>query len=225
MRELEKIRKNLALFKRYEAIGLLWVKATKTSALKCYRIGEHVAAVMADEHKYGKAAVLLIAKALGRKPAFLYGAAQVAQSWTRHEFRTLLKRPSCHRVPLTFSHCVLLAQAGAKRDVLIERSLREGLSVRQLRALLSLRSKPKRSARFTIEQAVRKAEQTTSWLEQLEELPSLNQQNSEQLFDELTRMGAKLHRLMQVLEPLSKRNSHKHSTLTEHASEAPAIEA
>ena len=103
-----------------------------------YAMGTIVAEIKANPDKYGNSAVSTAAAALGEDAPSLYRHGTVAERWTEGEVQALLARKGRGERPLSWSHIVLLGTvpSQAERTRLIERVLEEGLSVRELAAIV-----------------------------------------------------------------------------------------
>ena len=125
------------LRKKYVAIGEHLGGNVRRTLGARYEIGVVVRDIVEDEATYGAGAMRLICDALGLKKTSLYDAASVARRWSREAFRDRMDKPTLHRVPLSFSHFVVLAEVddAARRDELLDIARREGLVVRELRNL------------------------------------------------------------------------------------------
>jgi hypothetical protein len=111
--------------------------ARRDSSEARYQIGRFVEAIRCGPGKYGTRGVALLADAVGKSRHALYGYALVARRWTAEEFATLSSRRDIHGVPLTFAHFTILGRIALshRRQLLLERCLSDGLSVRELRTL------------------------------------------------------------------------------------------
>ena len=190
---------NEALRERYTAIGELLVNDNHDTALRWYKVGAVVAEIMADEKKYGQGAVLTLATALGNKPTRFYEAAKVARTWTLTEFNKVLRRPTCHRVPLSFSHFVLLSLAGKRRDALIERALAEGLSIVELRKLImSKKKKRKQSPEKTVKRATKIADKFGEVLDELDPIAALAEEHAPEFWAKLKLLTTRLVEMVEI---------------------------
>jgi hypothetical protein len=100
-----------------------------------YRIGREVAAIMADEDRYGKGAVEQLARALGCSAALLYGYAKLMEAWPDgRAYEALVKRTNGNGIPLTVSHLITLSRVNraSTREDLLTRAFEESWTVRQL---------------------------------------------------------------------------------------------
>lgn len=122
----------------YETIRELLAQAGRVDVRTRHAIGAVIVEVKRSKHKYGARAVLQLADALASDEQTLYRCASVAERWTPSELDALLARTTPLGQPLTWSHFVLLAavESAGWRAELFERSVREGLSVRALSALV-----------------------------------------------------------------------------------------
>ena len=123
--------------KTVEIAMLLAVGAAESSKAR-YHIGALVAEIDNHPKKYGRGAVRRVALAVGRDANTLYEYAAVARSWSREEFVALAARKNGGGVGLAFSHFVALSRIGQRRarGVLVERALRDSLTVRELSAIV-----------------------------------------------------------------------------------------
>lgn len=103
-----------------------------------FAMGAIVAEIKANPDHYGHSGVSAVATALGEDAPSLYRHATVAERWTASEVESLLARNGSGERPLSWSHIVLLGSvtSPAERARLIERVLAEGLSVRELTAIV-----------------------------------------------------------------------------------------
>jgi hypothetical protein len=128
---------NGALRQAYEKIRNLLVRASRDEVRCRYEVGLLVAEVKQSEHKYGARAVPLLGAALGTGVQTLYRCATVAERWTERQVEALLEQTNQHGQPLSWSHFVALSSVSPlrRRAELADRTLREGLSVRQVATL------------------------------------------------------------------------------------------
>ncbi len=133
-----------------------------------YEIGALIAEIKSDPATYGPGAVSVVATAVGEDVASLYRYATVAECWSAEQFEALLRRGGRRGARLSWSHLVLIASlpSPAGRARWTERTLAEGLSVRQL-ALLLADEAPESApglARDAIAQLGRLARASERWL-------------------------------------------------------------
>ena len=119
-------------------IGMLLAASATESSKARYHIGALVAEIDGAPKKYGRGAVRRVALAVGRDVNTLYEYAAVARSWTREEFVVVAARKNGGGVALAFSHFTALARIDQRRarGVLLERALRDSLTVRELSAIV-----------------------------------------------------------------------------------------
>ena len=150
---------------KYVAIGEHLGRTRRRSLLARYDVGVLVQEIMADEVVYGPRAVALVCDALGLKKTALYDAASVARRWTRAAFQELAEQPTIHRVALSFSHFVAVAELAeaSRRDALLADARSGGLSVRELRRLVQCEEQtvPQRRASSTLRSSARLASALT----------------------------------------------------------------
>jgi hypothetical protein len=117
------------------AIRELLAESGRNDAKAQFKLGALVNDAKADVEKYGHRGVAQLAAALGYNVATLYRVAKVNERWSWSELSAILNKRSPTGLPLGFTHLVVIAAVPAKRDrdVLIEVTLAEGLSVRALR--------------------------------------------------------------------------------------------
>jgi hypothetical protein len=104
-----------------------------------YAIGAAVAAIKARADLFGSGAVAMAAEALDEDLPSLYRHAAVAERLDPAEVDSLLCRTGPGRQSLTWSHLVVLGSvpSQAEREQLVNRVLVEGLSVRELMAVVA----------------------------------------------------------------------------------------
>jgi hypothetical protein len=128
---------NAALQKKYVRIKALLTKSATINTLAMYEVGRLVNEVR-NAKRYGDQAVAKLARALDRDVDSLYVYGSVAKTWTESRFKSLVARRSVNGMPLTFSHFVALTKAPQKkRAPLLEETLRNGYSFRQLMDLIA----------------------------------------------------------------------------------------
>lgn len=125
-----------ALRKRYEKLAEQLAEATAVDVKVRYEIAVVVRDAK-DRKKYGDKAVKLLSEALGYSESALYPYAYVAETWTKKELSTLLRRKNVYGDHLSWSHLIELSRVMSKRErnQLIETALEHGLSVRAMMAL------------------------------------------------------------------------------------------
>jgi DNA-binding response OmpR family regulator len=126
-----------ALSERVEVLKSLFARRPCDPRVR-YGIGEIVAELKKHPALYGASAVATAASAIGEALPSLYRHARVAQRWTADEFDALLTRAMNDGRYLSWSHLVSLAgvSAGGLYDRLVEQTLSESWTVRQLEAAL-----------------------------------------------------------------------------------------
>ncbi len=134
----EQLTMNPLLQRKYEQIRSLLAKSAANEIRIRYEIGAIIVEVKQAHDKYGTQAVAQLAAALDEEVPTLYRYATVAERWTAHEVEQLMSRRTASGRSLCWSHFVLLANVAysRRRIELYERVLREGLSVRQLAAII-----------------------------------------------------------------------------------------
>src|SRR5438105_8958889 len=133
-----------ALRESCESVRRLFTETRRAGSSARYRVGVIVQRIIDDEEKYGKSGVMQLAAAIGRGKDTLYGYAAVARRWQQADFAAVSSRRGIHGVPLTFAHFLLLAKIDLvdRRVAMVDRCLREGLSVRDLKRITA---EPKRA--------------------------------------------------------------------------------
>jgi len=119
----------------YEEIRKLLDDQRHGKAAAWYAVGQKVVKITADS-TYGKKAVAKIAEALGWDASLLYAAGRVAKRWSSQAFKKVLsRRDDVRGNRLSWSHFVELERVVDPKqcDLLIEQTLSEGLSVRDLK--------------------------------------------------------------------------------------------
>jgi hypothetical protein len=124
----------------YESIRRLLDGATRDEARSRHQIGVYIGEVKSASDKYGARAVELLAGALGTNVHTLYRCATVSSCWSSTQLETLLRRTTPGGQPLSWSHLVLLAgvPSARRRTDLVDWTLQDGLTVRELRALVEV---------------------------------------------------------------------------------------
>lgn len=118
------------------------VKQKLASAERGDLLARHAVAVVIlevkDAAKYGENALERMQEEIGLDRATLYRYASVAEAWTKTDFAKLCDRTNSKQMPLTWSHLELLATVrdGRSRKALLERALKEALTVRGLSAAM-----------------------------------------------------------------------------------------
>jgi len=107
-----------------------------------------IARQVRDEAKYGRDGLSRMDKELGLAPSTLYAYAKVPDVWGADEFAVVSSKLNAKGVALSWSHWELLASVddGRARRPLLERTLRECLTVRELRAAIKEGDSPDHSA-------------------------------------------------------------------------------
>jgi hypothetical protein len=144
---------NATLRQAYERIRDLLARAGRDDVRSRYEVGVLVAEVKRSEHKYGARAVSVLGAALGTGVQTLYRCANVAEQWTSRQVGALLDKTSERGRPLSWSHLVALSAVSSdrRRAELADRTLSEGLSVRQLVGLAESNVMSRRKARGALE--------------------------------------------------------------------------
>jgi GGDEF domain-containing protein len=126
----------------YEAIETLLAGSTREDVRSRHRVGVLIGEIKGAEDKYGAHAVERLAVALGSNVHTLYRSASVAERWSRDEFEVLLARAADAGRSLSWSHLVALAGVASRqrRGDLLQKTLDEGLTVRQLLKHIALRT-------------------------------------------------------------------------------------
>lgn len=126
-----------------EAIRTLLASGTRDDARMRHRIGEIIVGIKKARDKYGARAVEEIARAVGTNVHTLYRCAAVAECWSEAQIAALLLRTNAHGQPLSWSQLVLIAgmTSPRRRAELIEQTLRDALTVRQLLVLVETAGK------------------------------------------------------------------------------------
>jgi hypothetical protein len=127
----------------YEAIRRLLAGVARDEARSRYQVGVLIAQVKAARDKYGAHAVERLARALGTNVHSLYRCANVVRCWSPAQLEVLLRRTTAHGQPLSWSHLVLLAGVPSehRRAELVDRSLQDALTVRELLVLVDAAGK------------------------------------------------------------------------------------
>jgi len=107
-----------------------------------------IASQVKDEAEFGKDGLGTVEKELGLRNSTLYAYARVADVWKADEFAVVSSKVNAKGMTLSWSHWELLASVddGRARRPLLERTLRECLTVRQLRAAIKEGDSPDHSA-------------------------------------------------------------------------------
>ena len=127
-----------ALRDEYNKVRQLLADADAKDALARYRIAEHFERVRLGEGRggtYGDRAVPKLAAALDWSESTVYEFAAVAKVWKLADFTVLTQKLNCRDLPLSWSHFVAFAAepVAKRRNKLIDDTLKNGWSVRQLR--------------------------------------------------------------------------------------------
>ncbi len=114
-----------------------WLKADKSDVSARYGIAK-IAVELKDTSKYGDRAHARVDESLGRGNSTLYAYAKVAETWNAEEFAVVSGKLNDKGMALSWSHWELLATVGdgRARRPLLEQTLRECLTVRELRAAI-----------------------------------------------------------------------------------------
>jgi len=108
----------------------------KRDILASYDVGTIVGEAM-DADTYGENVVNQLAEALDEDAMWLYRCQTVAKTWKRDEVEALTERRTIFGRRITFTHLTYLAEArDCRRDPLTERVFNEGLSTRDLKAIM-----------------------------------------------------------------------------------------
>jgi hypothetical protein len=136
------------LREQYERARALLDSAATGTVRTRHEVGCIVARIKHDEQRYGQQAVGRLAAALRRDETSLYRYAAVAECWDATEFVELSERRDALGRPLSWSHWVQLSAIADERArrALLERALRDGLSVRAIRVLAEGRGRPRAAA-------------------------------------------------------------------------------
>lgn len=179
----EALQEDLQTLKnQFHAIG----KSTLDDVIARCEIGSTIEKVK-NTKTYGKNAVELLAKKLGRSPKTLYKYAEVTKAWGKHELEALLKRKNRHGEPVSWSHLTALRNVEAdERDRLIELALADGLSVREMTAY---REKKENASSSQAEGADSKAQPGQDGATALQEVV--------EMFDALTALVPRLESLFE----------------------------
>ncbi|HEX7604566.1 MAG TPA: DUF1016 N-terminal domain-containing protein [Polyangiaceae bacterium] len=125
---------NPALQRRCAAIQKWLVRAASDDVQMRYRVGQLLVDTRKQEQVYGANPVGQLSLALRRPVSTLYRYASVAECWSSKEMKALAGKLNVFGEPLSWSHWVELSQVRSReaRERLRERTLAEGLSVREL---------------------------------------------------------------------------------------------
>lgn len=127
---------NAALQKKCDEIRDATSSADTRDVGLRYKIGVHVLEVMSAEGTYGSSAVEVIASAIGRTAALLYGYAGIARAWPNAaKFDEIAKESTARKTRLTATHFAVLAGVtdDATREALRKTCLESTYSVRALK--------------------------------------------------------------------------------------------
>lgn len=126
-----------ALGQRIESLKILFARRPCDARVR-YGIGQIVAELKKHPAVYGASAVATAASSVGEALPSLYRHARVAQRWPVEDFELLLDRTMADGRHLSWSHFVSLAgvSAGAVYDRIVEQTLSQSWTVRQLDAAL-----------------------------------------------------------------------------------------
>lgn len=120
-----------------DQIRALLADTERNGALHKFRIATMILETK-DSARYGDDAATFLVENLGIDRASLYRHAKVAEVWDESTFKKLAARNNSNDLPLTWSHWELIATVvkGRSRHALIERALKDSLSVRELRSVI-----------------------------------------------------------------------------------------
>jgi hypothetical protein len=121
-------------------IQKLGYQVALSSLLVRWDIGALIIKVMGDQAKYGSRAVELMAAYTGFKSNLLYELANFARSFDHRAVEELCGRRMLNGDYLGWEHLVMLARIGGdkKRENLIEQTLSQSLSTRQLHSVIQV---------------------------------------------------------------------------------------
>jgi hypothetical protein len=190
-------------FKReVEQARTLLTESNKNDLATRHKLGRIVVGLKKDAARYGSRAVERLADELGQDKSTLYKIAKVAGVFEEAEITTLSARASARGVPLSWNHLVLCAPfEKTARDMLVEASLKESLSVQGLAARTKeLRPKSKggpTSPSDDLQRLVKAFENTLKIAHRVIEAPPLRGDDSinpdlKQLLTDAIAYGAKL---------------------------------
>ena len=118
------------------------VAADKNDVPVRYEIAADCREILAGDGKgkvYGAGAAKKLMATLGWSKSAIHAYTAVADAWKKAEFRKLAARKDKFRKPLSWSHYLTLAAAkdAEQRQALVEQTLTEGWSVRELKRAAS----------------------------------------------------------------------------------------
>lgn len=162
---------NASLRREFKRIQSLLRTAPESVEIR-HQVGLLVMAMRRDPERYGKQAVALVARALGRDEATLYRFAQVASRWTEAEVAQWTTRAKSAGHPLTWWHLVEASAVARKRkrDDLVRRAIDEGLSVRAVSRLAGRAGRSSRTMSRLVHEAETLARRVATLREGCEEL-------------------------------------------------------
>ncbi|MEI8374424.1 MAG: DUF1016 N-terminal domain-containing protein [Planctomycetota bacterium] len=131
-------RMNDTLLRDFRKIQELLNEANANDARARYEIAKRIEQIRTgDGGKYGKRAIVLLAKALGWSTSKVYSYAKVAETWPDlGAFSKSVCQRNKHGVMLSWSHLMVLATVADfdRRESLVKQVLEEGWSVQALKS-------------------------------------------------------------------------------------------
>lgn len=194
---------NAALRAKVKLVAKLLATASEDEVRTRYQIGQIISELKRAENKYGANAVERVAKPLGRPASTLYRYSLVAERWSLDRLGTVLGRRNTLGQPLSWSHFVVLASVdgSTQRKTLLERTLSESLSARQLRLLLGAPPKksasPTASLRRVLERVEAFGDVAAAWTEAI---GALEGKNDDELAELLDRAAHSHRRLLEQVQ-------------------------
>lgn len=167
------------LARKIEPIRHELANATRLTNDVRYRIGVLVMEVCGTRAPYGAKAMQHLEASLGIDTNTLRRYQKVAKTWGKRTFNEMTKKEMENGQPLSWSHLDVLAEVAAdRREELVRAVIDDGLSVRELKALLQSPSAaanepaPKEPTRsyIGIRQAINKVEAVTRVVLRIEDL-------------------------------------------------------
>lgn len=139
-----------------EQIRALLSKADLGEVEARYNAGRLLLGVRRAPGTYGSHAVAQLAAELGRDTATLYRYALVPERWSPAQMAVLIARRTSKNNPLSWSHWVELAQieSDTLRASLLERTLHQSLSVRELTKIIQQQSESDGGKPTTVREAL-----------------------------------------------------------------------
>lgn len=130
---------NPALRKVFHQLEETRRKAIDSYVMYRYEVGEACQMVQDDHRKYGAEAISKIMVAIGEERSSVYNLIAFARSWTRPELEKILKMRTADGKMLEWCHFIELMRISdpAERKALVQRILKESLTVRQLKDAIS----------------------------------------------------------------------------------------